>query len=137
VINGRKWWTSGALHPRCRVLIVMGKTDPGAPRQAQQSMIVVPIDTPGVTIVRPMSVFGYLGCSALRRRYRRGQADAGLRPLRFHDLRHTFATTMIGRTSIRRVQEWIGHSDLHSTMKYLPRRDDARLVAEAFAGEDP
>jgi len=53
-----------------------------------------------------------------------------------HDLRHTFATTMIARTSIRRVQEWMGHSDLHSTMRYLhyaPRDDDAQLVAEAFA----
>ena len=71
-----------------------------------------------------------------RRRYRKAQAAAGLRPLRFHDLRHTFATTMIARTSIRRVQEWMGHSDLHSTMRYLhyaPRDDDARLVAEAFA----
>jgi integrase len=79
---------------------------------------------------------GYLDRSALRRRYRKAQAGAGLRPLRFHDLRHTFATTMIARTSIRRVQEWMGHSDLHSTMRYLhyaPRDDDARLVAEAFA----
>jgi integrase len=59
----------------------------------------------------------YLDRSALRRRYRKAQADAGLRPLRFHDLRHTFATTMIGRTSVRRVQEWMGHSDLHSTMR--------------------
>lgn len=78
----------------------------------------------------------YLDRSALRRRYRKAQAAAGLRPLRFHDLRHTFATTMIARTSIRRVQEWMGHSDLHSTMRYLhyaPRDDDADLVAEAFA----
>jgi integrase len=77
----------------------------------------------------------YLDRSALRRRYRKAQAAAALRPLRFHDLRHTFATTMIERTSVRRVQEWMGHSDLHSTMKYLhyaPRDDDARLVAEAF-----
>ena len=79
---------------------------------------------------------GYLDRSALRRRYRNAQAAAGLRPLRFHDLRHTFATTMIARTSILRVQEWMGHSDMHSTMRYLhyaPRDDDARLVAEAFA----
>jgi integrase len=79
----------------------------------------------------------YLDRSALRRRYRKAQTAAGLPPLRFHDLRHTFATTMIARTSIRRVQEWMGHSDLHSTMRYLhyaPRDDDAKLVAEAFAG---
>jgi integrase len=78
----------------------------------------------------------YLDRSALRRRYRKAQVAAGLPPLRFHDLRHTFATTMIARTSIRRVQEWMGHSDLHSTMRYLhyaPRDDDAQLVAETFA----
>ncbi len=59
VVNGRKWWTSGAGDPRCRVFIFMGKTDPGAPRHAQQSMIVVPADTPGITVVRPLNVFGY------------------------------------------------------------------------------
>lgn len=58
VINGRKWWTSGALDPRCKILIFMGKTDPDGPRHAQQSMILVPIDTPGVTLLRPMRVFG-------------------------------------------------------------------------------
>ncbi len=59
VLNGRKWWTSNALHARCRVLIVMGKTDPGADRHRQQSMVLVPLDTPGVTIVRGLPVFGY------------------------------------------------------------------------------
>ncbi|HEU5417994.1 MAG TPA: acyl-CoA dehydrogenase family protein [Streptosporangiaceae bacterium] len=59
VINGRKWWSSGAMDPRCQVLIVMGKTDPAAPRHRQQSMILVPRDTPGVNIKRGMHVFGY------------------------------------------------------------------------------
>ncbi|HBZ05573.1 acyl-CoA dehydrogenase family protein [Massilia sp.] len=60
VINGRKWFTSGAADPRCKVMIFMGKTDPDNPeRHRQQSMIVVPTDTPGVTIVRDMHVFGY------------------------------------------------------------------------------
>ena len=59
VINGRKWWTSGAGDRRCRILIVMGKTDPGADAFRQQSMILVPVDTPGVTLVRPLTVFGY------------------------------------------------------------------------------
>ena len=59
VINGRKWWTSNALHRNCRVLIVMGKTNPDGPPHRQQSMLVVPLDTPGVTIVRGLSVFGY------------------------------------------------------------------------------
>ena len=59
VINGRKWWSSGAGDPRCRLFIVMGKTDPGAAKHAQQSMILVPRDAPGVKIVRPLNIFGY------------------------------------------------------------------------------
>ncbi len=59
VINGHKWWSSGAMSPRCAILIVMGKTDPAADRHRQQSMILVPRDTPGVTIKRGMTVFGY------------------------------------------------------------------------------
>ncbi len=59
VINGRKWWSSGAGDRRCRILIVMGKSDPEAPRHRQQSMILVPNNTPGVTIVRSIPVFGY------------------------------------------------------------------------------
>ena len=59
VISGRKWWTSGALDERCRLLIVMGKTDPDAPRHRQQSMVLVPADTPGVTVVRDLPIFGH------------------------------------------------------------------------------
>ena len=59
VINGTKWWTSGAGDPRCKIYILMGKTDGDAPRHSQQSMILVPSDTKGVTVVRPLSVFGY------------------------------------------------------------------------------
>ncbi|MEV0663774.1 acyl-CoA dehydrogenase family protein [Actinomadura luteofluorescens] len=59
VLNGRKWWTSNALHQNCKVLIVMGKTDPEGPKHRQQSMMVVPIDTPGVTVLRNLPVFGY------------------------------------------------------------------------------
>jgi integrase len=60
----------------------------------------------------------------------------GLRPLRFHDLRHTFGTRVIGYADIRRVQEWMGHADVQTTMRYLhyaPRHDDAATVARAFA----
>jgi acyl-CoA dehydrogenase len=59
VLNGRKWWTSNALHPHCRIMIVMGKTDPDGPVYKQQSQILVPIDTPGVTVMRNLPVFGY------------------------------------------------------------------------------
>ncbi|MEB1807550.1 MAG: acyl-CoA dehydrogenase [Bacillaceae bacterium] len=59
VINGRKWWSSGAGDPRCKILIVMGKTDPSAARHEQQSMILVPMDTPGVNVLRMLPVFGY------------------------------------------------------------------------------
>jgi len=82
----------------------------------------------------------YLDGSALRRRYKAALAAAGLRSLRFHDLRHTFGTRMISKADIRRVQEWMGHADIQTTMKYLhyaPRPEDARLVAEAFALGQP
>ena len=59
IINGRKWWSSGAGDPRCAIFIVMGKTDPEAPKHTQQSMILVPRNTPGINIVRSLSLFGY------------------------------------------------------------------------------
>jgi acyl-CoA dehydrogenase len=59
VINGRKWWISGAADPRCAIFIVMGKTDPEASTHRQQSMVLVPRDTPGLTVTRPLPVFGY------------------------------------------------------------------------------
>lgn len=83
---------------------------------------------------------GYLDGSALRRRYREALTRAGLRRLRFHDLRHTFGTRMIAKADIRRVQEWMGHADIQTTMRYLhyaPRSEDAELVAEAFRLESP
>ena len=59
LINGRKWWTSGAGDPRCKIYIFMGKTDPSAPKHAQQSMVLVPAETPGVKVLRPLNVFGF------------------------------------------------------------------------------
>jgi acyl-CoA dehydrogenase len=59
VIDGRKWWTSGAMDPRCAIAILMGKTEPTAAKHLQQSMILVPMNTPGVEVVRPLTVFGY------------------------------------------------------------------------------
>ena len=86
-------------------------------------------------LVFPGAAGDYLDGSALRRRYATALNRAGLRPLRFHDLRHTFGTRMIAKADIRRVQEWMGHADVQTTMRYLhfaPRAEDARLVAEAF-----
>jgi integrase len=96
-------------------------------------------------LVFPGQAGDYLDASAVRRRYLVALKHAGLRRLRLHDLRHTFGTRMIGRADIRRVQEWMGHADIQTTMKYLhytPRPEDAALVAQAFAldpvaGVDP
>jgi acyl-CoA dehydrogenase len=59
IINGRKWWTSGAMDPRCKLIILMGKTNKKALKHNSQSMVLVPLDLPGITIVRPLHVFGY------------------------------------------------------------------------------
>lgn len=78
---------------------------------------------------------GYLDGSALRRRYKLALEKAGLRSLRFHDLRHTFGTRAIAKADILRVKEWMGHADVATTMRYLhyvPRPEDARLIAAAF-----
>ena len=83
-------------------------------------------------------VGGHLDASALLRRYRVALGVAGLRPLRFHDLRHTFGTRVIGEADIRRVQEWMGHADVQTTMRYLhyaPRHDDAAVIGRAFGSD--
>jgi integrase len=87
-------------------------------------------------LVFPGEFGSFLDDSALRRRYKAALGRAGLRELRFHDLRHTFGTRMIAKADIVRVKEWMGHADIQTTMGYLhfsPREEDARLVAEAFA----
>ncbi len=89
-------------------------------------------------LVFPGELGFYLDGDALGRRYKKALARAGLRPLRFHDLRHTFGTRMIAKADIRRVQEWMGHADIATTMRYLhyvERPDEAALVADAFAIE--
>ena len=83
-------------------------------------------------------VGGYLDGSALSKRYRAALVRAALRPLRFHDLRHTFGTRTIAKADIRRVQEWMGHADVSTTMRYrhyVERPDEVALVADAFAVE--
>jgi integrase len=91
-------------------------------------------------LVFPGETGSYLDGSALRRRYAAALKRGALRPLRFHDLRHTFGTRMIAKADIRRVQEWMGHADIQTTMRYLhyaPRSEDAQLVADAFRLESP
>jgi integrase len=95
--------------------------------------------TPHDELVFPGTLGGYLDASALYRRYKLALRAAGLRDIRFHDLRHTFGTQVIGnpRVSILQLKEWMGHADIDTTMRYLhfaPREHDAELVAEAFAG---
>ena len=89
-------------------------------------------------LVFPGATGTYLDASALCRRYKAALRRAALRPLRFHDLRHTFGTRMIAKADIRRVQEWMGHADVSTTMRYLhyvERPDEVALVADAFALE--
>jgi integrase len=83
---------------------------------------------------------GYVDGSALRRRYDATLERAGLRKLRFHDLRHTFGTRTVAHADILRVKEWMGHADVQATMRYLhyvPRSQDAALIARAFGVEPP
>ena len=82
----------------------------------------------------------HLDGSALRRRYKAALAAGSLRPLRFHDLRHTFGTRMIAKADIRRVQEWMGHADIQTTMRYLhyaPRAEDAAARGGGVSGRWP
>ena len=83
---------------------------------------------------------GYQDGSALRRRYKRARDKAGLRPLRFHDLRHVYGSLAINRASIVQVQAWMGHADVRTTMRYLHHKsheEDAKILDSAFAEDSP
>ncbi|MBY0441416.1 MAG: acyl-CoA dehydrogenase family protein [Mycobacteriaceae bacterium] len=107
VINGRKWWTSGAADPRCKVLIVMGRTNPEAAAHQQQSMIVVPVDTPGVTIVRSTPVFGW-------------QDQHGHCEISYHDVRVP-ASNLLGDegAGFAIAQARLGPGRIHHCMRAL------------------
>jgi integrase len=103
--------------------------------QALARLSTRPLWTGEEDLVFPGETGDFLDGSALRRRYTVAQQLAGIKALRFHDLRHTFGTRMIAVADIVRVKEWMGHADIETTMRYLhfaPRPEDAALVAKAF-----
>jgi acyl-CoA dehydrogenase len=108
VVNGRKWWTTGAPDPRCKLLIFMGKSDPQAARHAQQSMILIPLETPGVRLRRTLSVFGY------------DDAPHGHAEMEFIDVRVPATNMLLGEgRGFEIAQGRLGPGRIHHCMRLI------------------
>ncbi|MGD0374963.1 MAG: acyl-CoA dehydrogenase family protein [Streptosporangiaceae bacterium] len=132
VINGRKWWSSGGMDPRCQILVVMGKSDPAADRHRQQSMILVPRDTPGVTFKRGIQVFGYAGGT-----------HGGHAEVEFRDARVPAANLIAGQgDGFAIAQARLGPGRIHHCMRQIGAAERAlelmcRRVTDRIAWGKP